>query len=101
MPVTIELRDHAVWSISIKGAGNCIANSVCVGDSYRQSIDRFPAAKQFLSREEGKTFSLLVRGGLTLIFPAEALADECFVRPKSCAEQIQQSRVEAIFLYDR
>lgn len=101
VPITIELMGHAVWSISIKGIGNCLANSVCIGDSYQQSIDRFPAARQFLSREEGKTFSLLVRDGLTLIFPAEALADECFVHSKSCVEQIQQSRVEAILLYDR
>jgi hypothetical protein len=91
----------AVWSIRIHGVGNCVADSVCVGDSYRQSIDRFPTAKQFLSRVEGKTFSLLVRDGLTLIFPAEALADECFVHPNSCADQIENSRIEAILLYDR
>src|SRR5215207_6942784 len=42
VPVTIELVDHAIWSIRIKGVGNCIADSVCVGDSYQQSIDRFP-----------------------------------------------------------
>lgn len=101
VPVTIELQGQAVWSISIKGVGNCLANSVCVGDSYRQSSDRFPEAKQLLSRVEGKNFSLLVRDGLTLIFPIGALADECFVHPESCDEQIQQSRVEAIFLYDR
>lgn len=100
MPVTIELRDAAVWSIRIKGAGNCIEDSICVGDSYGQSIARFPAAKRLLSREDGKTFSLFVRGGLTLIFPAESIADECYVRPESCTEQIQQSRTEAIFLYD-
>ncbi|MBL8559191.1 MAG: hypothetical protein JNM47_10760 [Hyphomonadaceae bacterium] len=101
VPVTVELRGAAVWSIRIKGGGSCIEDSICVGDSYRQSTERFPAARQLLSREDGKTFSLLVRDGMTLIFPAESLADECYARPESCTEQIQQSRVEAIFLYDR
>jgi hypothetical protein len=99
--ITTELRGATVWSIRINGAGNCVEDSVCVGDTYRQSVERFPAARQSLSREEGKTFSLLVRDGLTLVFPAESLADECFARPDSFTEQIQQSRVEAIFLYDR
>jgi hypothetical protein len=101
VPITVELRDTPVWSIRIRGVGNCIEDSVCVGDTYQQSTERFPTARQLISREEGKTFSLLVRDGLTLIFPAESLADECFARPDSCTEQIQQSQVEAIFLYDR
>jgi len=101
VPITVELRGAAVWSIRVQGVGNCIEDSICVGDRYQQSIGRFPAARQLLSREEGETFSLLVRDGLTLIFPAESLPDECFARPEACAEQIQQSRVEAIFLYDQ
>jgi hypothetical protein len=99
VPITIELRDDLVWSISIKGVGNCLSSLICVGDSYRQAIDQFPTARQLLSREEGKVFSLFVREGLTLVFPAETLADECFVRPSSCAEQIQLSRIESVLIY--
>lgn len=100
-PVTVELRGASVWSIRVSGVGNCIDDSVCVGDTYQQSVERFPTARRLLSREEGKTFSLLVRDGLTLIFPTESLGDECFAHPDSCTEEIQQSRVEAIFLYDQ
>jgi hypothetical protein len=100
-PITVEVRDAVVWSIRIEGAGNCIEDSICVGHTYQQFAERFPAARRLLSREEGTTFSLLVRDGLTIIFPADNLPERCFARPESCTEQIQRSRSEAIFLYGR
>lgn len=99
--IVVELRERIVWSIRITGAGNCVDGPVCVGDSYRSSIERFPQARRILSLSEGKTFSLLVQDGLTLIFPAENLSEECFTQPHNCTERIEQSRVESILLYHR
>lgn len=98
-PVTVELDEGLIESIRIRGDRTCFSKGLCIGTEYSEVVSIFPAAKRFMSLEEGKTFALMVAPGLNVTFDGEALPDECFANSDVCSAQIRGSRVDSILLY--
>lgn len=97
--VKIELVDNIVDSIEVSGLGNCISSIACVGDKYKEVLDRNPNAKLFLSQVDGATFSLIVGEQVTVRFNPNDIAKPCYDAPNTCEKAIHDSKVSGLFLH--
>lgn len=94
--LSIELESGKISRLDLEGAGACVPDIACVGETYAEVIARFPSARRLASLIDGRRLALIIDDRTGVRFDAAGLEDDCFDQPRT-----KPNKCEALFLERR